>query len=167
MQLLTLSRARLIATSPFARNIEAPDGEDGSNLPIHPGAAAYFDGEQDSLVDSAFNIFYLISIALGVLGSSIVWIFSIGKSSSATEREIDIKLLFIVRDARNADQSRLDQMEAEIEEVVRQAINQNKVLSADLINIVAIATQLLDKRRDVLLAADRSNQDSGNPAFKL
>ena len=58
-------------------------------------------------------------------------------------------------------------MEAEIEEVVRQAINQNKVLSADLINIVAIATQLLDKRRDVLLAADRSNQDSGNPAFKL
>lgn len=166
-RLLTLSRARLIATSPFARNIEAPDGEDGSNLPIHPGAAAYFDGEQDSLVDSAFNIFYLISIALGVLGSSIVWIFSIGKSSSATEREIDIKLLFIVRDARNADQSRLDQMEAEIDEVVRQAINQNKVLSADLINIVAIATQLLDKRRDVLLAADRSNQDSGNPAFKL
>lgn len=159
-RLLTLSKAQLIATSPFARNIEAPDSEDGSNLPIHPGAAAYFEGEQDSLVDSAFGIFYLISIVLGVLGSAIVWIFSIGKNDSATEREIDIKLLFIMRHARNADLGRLEQMEMEIDEVVAQALEQRKVLSADLINIIAIATQQLDKRRDALpqQASSTNNQ---------
>jgi len=149
-RLLTLSKAQLIATSPFARNIEAPDSEDGSNLPVHPGAAAYFEGEQDSLVDSAFGIFYLISIILGVLGSAFVWIFGIGKKGSAIEREIDVKLLLIMREARNADLPRLDRMETEIDEVVAAALNQNKVLSADLINIVAIATQQLDKRREAL-----------------
>jgi len=156
-RLLTLSKARLIATSPFARNIEAPDSEDGSNLPVHPGAAAYFEGEQDSLVDSAFGVFYLISIILGVLGSAIVWIFGIGKNGPALEREIDIKLLLIVREARNADLTRLEHMEAEIDEVVVAALNQNKVLSADLINIIAIATQQLDKRRDALQSQPRSS----------
>jgi len=149
-RLLTLSKARLISTSPFARNIEAPDSEDGSNLPIHPGAAAYFEGEQDSLVDSAFGVFYLVSIILGVLGSGIVWVFSIGKNSDAVERELDVKLLLIMREARKADLARLEAMEAEIDEVVAAALSQNKPLSADLISIIAIATQQLDKRRDAL-----------------
>lgn len=149
-RLLTLSKAQLIATSPFARNIEAPDSEDGSNLPIHPGAVAYFDGEQDSLVDSAFGAFYLISIILGILGSVIVWIFSIGKNGTEMEREIDIKLLFIIRKARRTDLAGLERMDVEIDEIVSQALEQRKDLSADLINIVAIATQQLDKRRDEL-----------------
>ena len=151
-RLLTLSKAQLLSTSPFARNIEAPDSEDGSNLPIHPGAAAYFDGEQDSLVDSAFGVFYLISIILGVLSSGIVWLFSIGKNGAGLEREMDVKLLLIMREARNADLARLDQLEAEIDAVVAAALNQNKALSADLINIIAIATQHLEKRRNTLQA---------------
>jgi len=152
-RLLTLSKARLIATSPLARNIEAPDSEDGSGLPIHPGAAAYFEGEQDSLVDSAFSIFYLISIILGVLGSSIVWLFSVGKNGSVAGGQLDIKrLVTVMREARNADLARLEQMEAEIDDVVTQAFDQGKTLNADQINIIAIVMQQLDIRRNVLVS---------------
>jgi TRAP-type uncharacterized transport system substrate-binding protein len=151
-RLLTLSKAQLIATSPFARNIEAPDSDDGSNLPVHPGAAAYFDGEQDSLTDSAVSIFYLISITLGLLGSGFVWLFSIGKNRSTMEREVDIKLLLIVRQARSADIARLAEMEMEIDAVVAQLLDQGKVLSAHMVNVIAIATQQLDRRRELLQA---------------
>jgi TRAP-type uncharacterized transport system substrate-binding protein len=153
-RLLTLAKARLIATSPFARDIEPPDREDGSGLPIHPGAAAYFEGEQDSLVDSAFSVFYLISIILGVLGSGIVWLFSAGKNPTPAPEQTDTRrLLSLMREARTADQARLDEMETEIDAVITQALDQGKVLDTDLISTIAILMQRLDKRRKELRPA--------------
>lgn len=152
-RLLTLAKARLIATSPVARNIEAPDSDDGSGLPIHPGAAAYFEGEQDSLMDSAFSIFYLTSIIFGLLGSGIVWLFSMGKNNANEGSRIDsMRLLIILREARNADMSRLDQMESEIDGVVARIIDQGKALDTEQINIIAIVMQQLDRRRAELRA---------------
>ncbi len=152
-RLLTLSKARLMATSSLARSIEAPDSDDGSGLPIHPGAAAYFDGEQDSLLDSAFSIFYLISLLLGVLGSCLVWLFSIGKRGSTAGREVDIKrLLAIMHNARNADLARLEAMESELDEIVSQALDHDRALNTAQINIIAIVMQQLEKRRSVLVS---------------
>lgn len=150
-RLLTLAKARLIATSPLARNIEAPDSEDGSGLPIHPGAVAYFEGEQDSLLDSAFNVFYLISIILGILGSGIVWLFGTGKNGTAAGKPIDInRLVSILREAKHADLATLDRMETEIDELVSQSLTQDKGLDADQIHIIAIVMRQLDKRRNKL-----------------
>jgi TRAP-type uncharacterized transport system substrate-binding protein len=153
-RLLTLTKARLISSSPLARNIEAPDSEDGSGLPIHPGAAAYFEGEQNSLVDSAVSIFYLISITLGILGSCIVWLFGARKTDSETGGDIDIKrLVNIMRNVRNADWATLQQMEDELDDVVIHLFDQGKALDTDQISVIAIVTRQLDQRRRRLQAA--------------
>jgi TRAP-type uncharacterized transport system substrate-binding protein len=150
-RLLTLAKARLIATSPLARNIEAPDSDDGSGLPVHPGAAAYFEGEQDSLLDSAFNIFYLTSILLGIIGSGIVWLFNTGKNGAGTNGQVDvIRLSNIVREARVADRARLDALETEVDEMVTQLLDQGKGANTKQINIIRIVMRQLDKRRDHL-----------------
>lgn len=151
-RLLTLSKARLLASSPLARSIEAPDSDDGSNLPIHPGAAAYFEGEQDSLVDSAFTIVYLLSIVCGVIGSGIIWLFSVGKDS-ARDRPIDHKqLLTIICNARTADLAGLERMEAEIDQVVAQTLAHDSVMNAEQLNAIAMVHQQIDRRRRVLQA---------------
>lgn len=149
-RLLTLSKARLIATSPLARSIEAPDSDDGSNLPIHPGASAYFDGEQDSLVDSVFTIVYLISIVCGVIGSGIVWLFSVNKGAR-TAGSIDHKhLLAIMRKARTADLAGLDNLEAEIDDLAAHALAHDSDMDAEQFNSIAIVLRQIDRRRLLL-----------------
>ena len=152
-RLLTLTKARLISTSPLARNIEAPDSDDGSGLPIHPGASAYFEGEQNSLVDSAVSIFYLISIILGILGSGMVWLFSARKADAATGGEVDIKrLVFIMRRARDADLTLLDQLEDELDDLVIRLFDQGTIPDAEQTGMITIATRQLDLRRNRLQA---------------
>lgn len=156
-RLLTLTKARLISTSPLARNIEAPDSEDGSGLPIHPGAAAYFEGEQNSLVDSAVSVFYLISITLGILGSCIVWLFSAKKTDAAAGGEIDIKRLAdIMRNVRNADLTTLERMEDELDDLVIRSFDQGSALDTDQISMITIVTRQLEQRRKRLQASASS-----------
>jgi TRAP-type uncharacterized transport system substrate-binding protein len=153
-RLLTLAKARLLSTSPMARNIEAPDSDDGSGFPIHPGAAAYFDGEQNSLLDSAFNIFYLASIVLGLVGSGLVWLFNNGKNGAGTTGQIEItRLSSIMREAKNADQTTLDQLEIEIDEMITRSLEQGKGPDAEQTNAITVVTRQLDKRREKLLSA--------------
>jgi len=160
-RVLTLTKARLIATSPLARDIEAPDSDDGSGLPVHPGAVAYFDGEQGSLLDSAFSVFYLSSILLGLLGSCIVWLFSFGEKGGANDGQIDSnRLIVIMREARNANQETLDQMETEIHDLLARLINQGKVHAASLPGIIAIAMRQVELQREKLHSA---NQETSGP----
>lgn len=150
-RLLTLAKARLHSTSPLAREIEAPDSEDGSGLPIHPGAAAYFAGEQNSLLDSAFSVFYLASIVLGLIGSGLVWLFNDEKSKLARGEQISIsRLANIMREAKTADLSRLDELETEIEEMLTRSFDLGKGPDAEQANSIALVTRQLDKRREKL-----------------
>lgn len=151
-RLLTLAKARLLSTSPMARNIEAPDSEDGSGLPVHPGAAAYFNGEQNSLLDSAFSIFYLASIALGLIGSGIVWIFNDGKNRADAGSQINIpRLSYIIREAKTANQATLDELEAELDDMITRSFDQGKGPDVEQANAITIVRQQLDRRRTALL----------------
>jgi len=154
-RLVMLAKARLISSSPLALQIEAPDTEDDTDgLPVHPGAAAFFSGEQASLVDSATSIFYLASIVLGIFGSGFAWLIDSWKNPQGNggRSEID-RLIAIMREARTAGSEQLDRLEDEIDEIVARAFDQNaaKNLDADRLNILAIvirqARQAIDKKR--------------------
>ena len=73
-RLLLLTRAKLVATMPRMGQIEAPDTDKKSVLPVHPGAAAYLDGSQVSFFEEAMNMLFNISIIGGVAGTTILWI---------------------------------------------------------------------------------------------
>lgn len=153
-RLLFLAKARLLPDSPMAMQIEAPEGEDNNDgLPAHPGAAAFFSGEQASLVDSATSIFYLASIILGILGSGFAWLLGPwGKDSANARTEVE-RLIAIMREARTADAAGLEKLEDEIDEIVARLFGDGtlKSLDADQLNILAIvirqARLAIDKKR--------------------
>lgn len=158
-RMLSLAKARLAATSRVATHIEAPDSEDGSGLPVHPGAAAYFNGEQGSLVESATNVLYLGSIILGVFGSGFVWLLGAWRRRAADGGQADIdRLIEIMREGRGAAPETLDGLDAEIDEIVVRSLGQGKgrSLDAEQLNVLSIiipqARTTLEKRRATLRA---------------
>jgi TRAP-type uncharacterized transport system substrate-binding protein len=44
-RVLFKTKAKLVATLPQVNQLEAPDTDKGAAFPVHPGAAAYFDGD--------------------------------------------------------------------------------------------------------------------------
>jgi len=124
------------------------------DLPAHPGAVAFFSGEQPSLVDSATSIFYLASIVLGIFGSGFAWLLGYWKSTPFNGGSADIdRLIAIMREARSADAQDLDRLEDEIDEIVTQSLGQGvgKAMDADKLNILSIvirqAREALNKKR--------------------
>ena len=156
-RILFLAKARLISVTPIAMQIEEPDSDDKNEaLPVHPGAAAFFSGEQTSLVDSATNILYLTSIVLGVFGSGFAWLLGSRKKpiKNIGRMEID-RLIEIMREARNANPEELDKFEDEIDTIVSRSLGPDAEtpLDADQLKILSIvvhqARQALNRKRNI------------------
>jgi hypothetical protein len=156
-RMLWLAKARLMQASHLAMQIEAPDSEDGTGLPIHPGAAAFFNAEQPSLLDSATNILFLASIILGFFGSGFALLMDAWRRTSSNRRQNDIdRLISIMREGRNADMETLEQLEDEIDGIVSRSLVRRggRDLDSDQLNVLSIAIQqarsALDKRRNAI-----------------
>jgi hypothetical protein len=61
-RLLFVTKAKLAPTFPQVGSIEVPDTTVGAALPFHPGAAAYYNGDQTSLLEQFEDYFYLGAI---------------------------------------------------------------------------------------------------------
>jgi TRAP transporter TAXI family solute receptor len=77
------SRRELISEFPLVSQISAPGTDKDENIPIHPGAKAYFEGEEKSFFDKYGDQFFYGSILLGSLASLLagIWNFVLGGSS--------------------------------------------------------------------------------------
>jgi TRAP transporter TAXI family solute receptor len=62
-------RQSLTALVPLADRIQAPSTEKGSALPVHPGAAAYLDDEEQTFLDRYSDFIYIGAMLLSVIGS--------------------------------------------------------------------------------------------------
>lgn len=64
------TKAKLMAATPLASQIEAPDPSDTSPvLPVHPGVAAYLNGGDQSFLDQIQKYVYVIGIGVSLAGS--------------------------------------------------------------------------------------------------
>src|SRR6202042_2404322 len=63
----TIMRVRrdLMAEQPIFAQITAPSTDADAYLPLHPGAAAFYNGTQQSFMDEYSNWIYLTPMALG------------------------------------------------------------------------------------------------------
>lgn len=153
-RLLFTTKARLVVTLPQVGRIEAPDTDKGAALPVHPGAAAYFDGEQTSVLERFESFFYPGMIIVSLLGSAFAWIMSAwrGAGPNADQAQL-LRLLAIFREAPAVDLETLDALDKEVEAIDAWALervaygsmeaNQFNVFSL----IVAQVSQAIDKRR--------------------
>lgn len=73
---------------PSAVSIEAPSTDKDALLRVHPGAAAYFDGEEETFFEKYGDMIYYGGAALGILGSAILALsrrFGPGRDHEAAE----------------------------------------------------------------------------------
>lgn len=177
-KLLLTVRPVLALRLPMANRIEAPSTSRGAALPVHPGAAAYIDDEEESFFDKYSDVIYITALCLSALGSAAAALAS--RFSTGTRAADDVvlaRLLAIVKAARSADLETLDALEAEVDELLATAFAPEAMrLQSDAprINALGIAFEhahhALAKRRKTLapstysafkprIASDRDGKD--------
>ena len=69
-------RQTLLSEFPLAAKIETPDTDKDAAIPVHPGAAAYVDGEEKTFLDRYSDYIWFSLMALSLLGSVGAWFAS-------------------------------------------------------------------------------------------
>jgi TRAP-type uncharacterized transport system substrate-binding protein len=104
------AKAKLLAVTPLASQIEAPDPSDTSPiLPVHPGVAEYLSGGDQSFLDQFQKYFYVIGIGISLAGS----LFAAGTSYWTRRRSAESwrpirRLVEIADEASHAGRDELD-----------------------------------------------------------
>jgi TRAP transporter TAXI family solute receptor len=118
-------RQALLSEFPLAAKIETPDTDKDAAIPVHPGAAAYVDGEEKTFLDRYSDYIWFSLMGLSVLGSVGAWFASYLKkderSNNSSLRERLLDMLALARHSDSTDE--LDQMQAEADNILRETLH--------------------------------------------
>ncbi len=105
--------------------IETPDTDKDAVIPVHPGAAAYVDGEEKSFMDRYGDYIWWGLMALSAMGSLGAWFAGALKKDERNDNSsLRERLLDMIAAARACDSSEeLDQMQAEADDILRATLN--------------------------------------------
>ena len=117
-------RQTVMTEFPLAAKIETPDTDKDAFVPVHPGAAAFVDGEEKTFLDRYSDIIWWSLMALSATGSIGAWFAGYLKkdvrSNNSTLRE---QLLDMIATARRSDSAEeLDRMQAEADDILRDTL---------------------------------------------
>jgi TRAP-type uncharacterized transport system substrate-binding protein len=150
-------KAKLIAETPLASQIEVPDPDDKNPvLPVHPGVAAYINSGEQSFFDDFQEYFYIGGMILGVLGSGLALAISrMGRRKSDEGQKRIARLIEIADQVVEAESSKLDAFEQEYRQILGWIVTREGSgeigAGADICSIaLAHARHAIDRRRDLL-----------------
>ena len=159
------TKAQLVAKTPLASQIEAPDPDDKNPiLPAHPGVAAYLNSGEQSFFDEFQQYFYLGGMALSLAGSAIALLAGrLGRKKSASDlRQID-RLIELADKALVAQaSSELNALEEELNKIIAWFVKGQASGTADSTAFsiaIAHAQHAIEKQRTVV----RQGQTSPMP----
>lgn len=154
---LLSERTALASAAPLATRIEAPSTDKGSALPVHPGAAAYIDDEEETFFDKYSDFIYIGAMLLGVLASGATALMSRMNSRRAAVMDDSvgrmIEMLAAARAARTA--ADLDGLQAEADEHLASAletatsIGDEARLRVFSLALNQVRAAIRDRRRDL------------------
>ncbi|MGX9424325.1 MULTISPECIES: TAXI family TRAP transporter solute-binding subunit [Bradyrhizobium] len=109
---------------PPAARIETPDTDKDATIPVHPGAAAFVDGDEKTFLDRYSDYIWWGLMLVSAMGSAGAWFAGYLKKD---ERSINTsqrdRLLDMLAAARHSDSmEELDQMQAEADNILREAL---------------------------------------------
>jgi TRAP transporter TAXI family solute receptor len=146
-------RADLAQAVPQANRIEAPETNKGGKLPVHPGAAAYIDNEEQSFMDRYGDWFYIVAMVVGFFGSAAAALTSRLRSKRQDQAERLERLLRIMRDTRAAeDGPALERLEQEADDCFAETLQGASQQEIDTARLAAFSLALDQVR---LAIADR------------
>jgi TRAP transporter TAXI family solute receptor len=107
-----------------AAKIETPDTDKDAVIPVHPGAAAYVDGEEKSFSDRYSDFIWWTLMGLSALGSAGAWFASyLKKDERHNNSSLRERLLDMLATARHSDSiSELDALQAEADTILRDTL---------------------------------------------
>ena len=114
-------RRDLAGEEPLLSGLAAPELDADAYLAVHPGAAAFFNGTQESFMDRYGNAIYLTPMALGALASifAAAWRFLGVRASETAHPTLDEFCVLPGRIRSVDDQSQLRQIEDEVDGILR------------------------------------------------
>jgi TRAP transporter TAXI family solute receptor len=117
-------RQSLKTEFPLAAKIETPDTDKDATIPVHPGAAAFVDGEEKTFLDRYSDFIWWGLMGLSAMGSAGAWFAGYLKKderiSNTSQRE---RLLDMLKTARQSDSiDELDRMQSEADDILRDTL---------------------------------------------
>jgi len=134
-------RQSLAAEIASAAKIEKPDTDKDAAVPVHPGAAAYLDGELKTFFDRYSDLLYWGLMAMSILGSGFAGLLSYSKADDRVRKLHTLeRLLQIAKAARSADSIKaLDDLQAEIDTIQGDMIHEVEAGTLDETAMMAYA----------------------------
>jgi TRAP transporter TAXI family solute receptor len=117
-------RQQLMTEFPLAAKIETPDTDKDAAIPVHPGAAAFVDGEEKTFLDRYSDYIWWGLMALSAMGSLGAWFAGyLKKDERDNNTSLRERLLEMIPAARRSDSTEeLDQMQAEADNILRDTL---------------------------------------------
>jgi TRAP transporter TAXI family solute receptor len=117
-------RQQLMSEFPLAAKIETPDTDKDAVIPVHPGAAAFVDGEEKTFLDKYSDYIWWGLMALSAMGSVGAWFAGYLKKDerdgNSSQRE---RLLDMIALARKSDSmEELERMQSEADDILRDTL---------------------------------------------
>jgi TRAP-type uncharacterized transport system substrate-binding protein len=159
------ARRDLIGEMPILAQVTAPDTDPNAYLPVHPGAAEYYNGTQQSFMDRWSNTIYLTPMALGGLVSVLAAAWKFLRLGTPPSREPELDSLYaLARRTRKADnESELSEIENQIDDIL--TAQRAKAMRGDAdamelttLNVTAHRLENLVHDRRAILAARSTNK---------
>jgi TRAP transporter TAXI family solute receptor len=118
-------RQTVMAEFPLAAKIETPDTDKDAAIPVHPGAAAFVDGEEKTFLDRYSDFIWWGLMALSAMGSAGAWFAGyLKKDERSNNSSLRERLLDMIATARRSDSTEeLDQMQAEADGILRDTLH--------------------------------------------
>jgi TRAP-type uncharacterized transport system substrate-binding protein len=167
-QSLLSARRDLLGEMPILAQVTAPDTDPDAFLPVHPGAAAFYNGTTQSFMDKWSNTIYLTPMVLGGLASVLAaaWKFLGIQKPQTKEAALD-SLYALGRRIRKADkEGELSDIEDEIDEVLaaqraRATSGDEDAMDVTTLNVTAHRLENLIHDRRAILAMRPANGSVG------
>ena len=117
-------RQQLARELPSAPKIEKPDTDKDAALPVHEGAAAYFDGNERTFLEKYTDYIWGVILVLSGLGSVGAWLQHYWKRDEReeyeTHRDNFLELIATVREAESLED--LATMQSRADDMLREAL---------------------------------------------
>ena len=126
-------RQSLSARLPAAAKIEAPDTSKDAAVQVHPGAAAYIDGDIKTFFDRYNDLLYWGIMLMSFFGSGIAGLMSYTKADDHVRRLGTLeRLLELTRAARTAETIQaVDELQTQADDILGEMIREVEAKSLD------------------------------------
>src|ERR1700677_2969164 len=152
-------RRELLAEQPIFAQIATPNTDADAYLPLHPGAAAFYNGTQQSFMDEYGNWIYLTPMALGGAATVLAAAWKFLRLGGPANRQGPLDSLYALgRRIRSADtEAELSDIEEEIDGILkaqraRSASGDETAVDDATLNVAAHRLESLIHDRRTMLA---------------